>query len=220
MRFNDLFISYKIGLKNVGNNNQFTYWPLSRKVFMISSYTCASICSILFYFVQNSFLYILSGLSIIPLIVYSIIDFKRNNIIERLEKQYIPYSKKRMNMVIETLKKYNINIDDFNSIDMLIMEAELAQTKCDYLSQFKKSFKAFGAIIISIVSFTSNKIGTKATQTQLLDITGDAIIFILLLFTLYSFISYIVEILFCRDYIKYNELIYDLRQIKLFYSKN
>lgn len=103
---------------------------------------------------------------------------------------------------------------------MLIMEAELAQTKCDYLSQFKKSFKAFGAIIISIVSFTLNKIVTKATQTQLLDMTGNAIIFILLLFTLYSFISYIVEILFCRDYIKYNELIYDLRQIKLFYSKN
>ena len=104
MRFNDLFISYKIGLKNVGNNNQFTYWPLSRKVLMISSYTCVSICSILFYFVQNSFLYILSGLSIIPLIVYYIIDFRTNNIIERLEKQYIPYSKERMNMVIETLK--------------------------------------------------------------------------------------------------------------------
>ena len=136
-----------------------------------------------------------------------------------LENHYIPYSKKRMDMTIEVLKKYNINIENLDSIDMLITEAKHAQTSCDFLSQFKKPFKTLGAIIIPIVAFVAKKISEATTPTKMLNMATLAIILILLIFSLiFSFIP-IIKDLFYRDYNKYNELIYDLRQIKLFYAK-
>ena len=137
-----------------------------------------------------------------------------------LENHYIPYSEKRMNMTIEVLKKYNINIENLDSLDMLIDEAKYAQIQCDFLSQFKKPFKTLGAIIIPIVVFVAKKISEAATETQMLNMAILAIILILLIFSLiFSFVPIVRDLFYC-DYNRYNEFIYDLRQIKLFYSKN
>ena len=219
MRFSDLFISYKIGLKNIKSIILFTKLPLYRKVFMIIFLAGAIISGILLIFMQNVFSFIPAGISLISLIVFAIIDSRKSNLNVMLKSYYLPYSKKRMDMTIGVLKKYNINIDNLDSLDMLIMEATHAQTTCDFLSQFKKPFKTLGAIIIPIVVFVAKKISETATETQMLNMAGLAIILILLIFSLiFSFVP-IVRDLFYRDYNRYNEFIYDLRQIKLFYSK-
>ena len=159
------------------------------------------------------------GLSLISPIIFAIIDSKKDNLSVMLENHYIPYSEKRMNMTIEVLKKYNINIKNLDSLDMLITEAKYAQIQCDLFSQFKKPFKTLGAIIIPIVVFVAKKISETATETQILNIAGLTIILILLIFSLiFSFVP-VVRDLFYRDYSRYNEFIYDLRQVKLFYSK-
>lgn len=136
-----------------------------------------------------------------------------------LENHYIPYSEKRMDMTIEVLKKYKINIENVDSLDMLITEAKYAQAECDFLSQFEKPFKTLGAIIIPIVVFIAKKISESATPADILNIAALAIILILLIFSLiFSFVP-IIKDLFYRDYNKYTELMYDLRQVKLFYTK-
>lgn len=220
MRFSDLFISYKIGLKDIKSTIPFTKLPLYRKVFMIIFLTGTIISSILLIFMQNLFSFIPAGLSLISLIVFSIIDSRKSNLNVMLENHYIPYSERRMNMIIDVLKKYNINIENLDSLDMLIDEAKYAQIQCDFLSQFKKPFKTLGAIIIPIVVFVAKKISEAATETQMLNMAVLAIILILLIFSLiFSFVP-IVRDLFYRDYNRYNKFIYDLRQIKLFYSKN
>ncbi len=219
MRFSDLFISYKIGLKDIKSTIPFTKLPLYRKIFIIIFLAGITISGILFIFIQNIFSFIPTGFSLIALIIFSIIDSKKDNLKDMLENHYIPYSKKRMDMTIEVLKKYNINIENLDSIDMLITEAKHAQTSCDFLSQFKKPFKTLGAIIIPIVAFVAKKISEATTPTKMLNMATLAIILILLIFSLiFSFIP-IIKDLFYRDYNKYNELIYDLRQIKLFYAK-
>lgn len=219
MRFSNLFISYKIGLKDIKNTIPFTKLPLYRKVFMIIFLTGIIITGILLIFAQNIFLFIPVGLSLISIVIFAIIDSKKGNLSFMLENNYIPYSKKRMDMTIKVLKRYNINIENLDSLDMLIKEAKYAQAECDILSQFKKPFKTLGAIIIPIVVFVSKKICEVATPTNMLKIASLAIIFILLIFSLiFSFIP-ILKDLFYRDYNKYDELIYDIRQIKLFYAK-
>lgn len=40
-----------------------------------------------------------------------------------LQQHYAPYSEKRMNMTINVLKDYGIEIQNFDSLDMLIEEA-------------------------------------------------------------------------------------------------
>lgn len=219
MRFSDLFISYKIGLKDIKSTIQFTKLPLYRKIFTIIFLVGIPISGILFIFIQNIFSFIPIGFILIAFIIFTIIDSKKDNLKIMLENHYIPYSKKRMDMTIEVLKKYNINIENLDSLDMLIMEAKYAQTSCDFLSQLKKFFKTLGVIIIPFVAFVAKKIGEATTPTKLLNMAPLALILILLIFSLIFYCIPIIKDLFYRDYNKYNELIYDLRQIKLFYAK-
>ena len=219
MRFSDLFISYKIGLKDIKSSIPFTELPLYRKIFIIIFLTGIIISGILLIFKQNIFSFIPIGLSLISLIIFAIIDSKKSNLSHMLENYYIPYSEKRMDMIIEVLKKYKINIENADSLDMLITEAKYAQAECDFLSQFEKPFKTLGAIIIPVVVFISKKISEAATLTDILNMAALVIILILLIFSLiFSFVP-IIKDLFYRDYNKYTELMYDLRQVKLFYAK-
>lgn len=220
MRFCDLFISYKIGLKDTKNTIPFTKLPLYRKVFLVIFLTGIIISGVLLIFVQNIFSFIPAGVSFFSLEIFFIIDSQKSNTEIMLENYYIPYSEKRMNMTIEIFKKYNIDIDNLNSLDMLIEEAKYEQIKSDYLSQFKKPFKLLGSTIIPIIIFVAKKISESATETQMVNMAALTIILILLIFSLiFSFVP-IVKDIFYRDYNRYDEFIYDLRQIKLFYSKN
>lgn len=209
MRFSDLFISYKIGLKDIKSSIPFTELPLYRKIFIIIFLTGIIISGILLIFKQNIFSFIPIGLSLISLIIFAIIDSKKSNLSHMLENYYIPYSEKRMDMIIEVLKKYKINIENADSLDMLITEAKYAQAECDFLSQFEKPFKTLGAIIIPIVVFIVKKISESATPTDVIKMAALAIILILLIFSLiFSFVP-IIKDLFYRDYNKYTELMYD-----------
>jgi len=126
----------------------------------------------------------------------------------------------RMNMTIDVLKKFDINIENLDSLDMLIDEAKYAQIQCDYLSPLKKPLKTLGAIIIPIIVFVTEKIGDAATQEEMIFMAVQAIVLILLIFSLIFSLTPIVKDLLYRDYNKYDELISDLRQIKLFYTKD
>lgn len=219
MRFSDLFISYKIGLKGIESTIPFTELPLYRKITIVIFLIGIIISGILYIFIQNIFSFTPIALSLISLIIFAIIDSKKSTLSYMLENYYIPYSKERMDMTIEVLKKYKINIENVDSLDMLITEAKYAQAECDFLSQFKKSFKTLGSTIIPIVVSISKKISEIATLTDIINIGALEIILILLIFSfIFSFLP-IIKDLFYRDYNKYTELIYDIRQVKLFYAK-
>ncbi len=219
MRFSDLFIDYKIGLKGIKSTIKFTKLPLYRKVFLFIFSTVVISIGILFIFNQNTCSFILMVLSLLLLIIFNIIDSREENLIVMLENNYIPYSKKRMKMTINVLKKYNINFKDLESLDMLIAEAKNAQAEYDIFSKFKKPLKKLSAIIIAIVIYVAKKASEKLTLFQLLKLAPLAIILILIVFlTIFCFITIFKDLFYC-NYNKYNELIYDIRQIKLFYAK-
>ena len=100
MRFCDLFISYKIGLKNIKSTIPFTKLPLYRKIFLIILFASVITSSILLIFQQTWFSYIPIGFGILSLIVFFIIDSTKRNLEVMLKGHYIPYSEKRMLMTI------------------------------------------------------------------------------------------------------------------------
>lgn len=122
-------------------------------------------------------------------------------------------------MTINVLKNYEIDIHNNTSIDMLIEEAKLAQIQCDYIAPLKKPLKTLGAIIIPIIAFVAQKIGNAATTDEMITMAALVIILVLLTFSLIFSLTPIIKDILYRDYNKYNDLIYDLRQIKLFYTK-
>lgn len=218
MRFCDLFISYKIGLKNIKSTIPFTKLPLYRKVFMIILLTSFILGGILSIFDQILASYILIGLGVLSLIVFLILDSTKRNLKVMLKAHYIPYSEERMLMTINVLKKYKIDIHDYNVIDMLIEEAKLSQIQCNYIAPLKRPLKTLGAIIVPIIAFVAQKVGGAAGIDEMITMATQFIILILLIFSLILALIPIIKDFLYRDYNKYEDLIYDLRQIKLFYA--
>lgn len=101
MRFCDLFISYKIGLKNIKSTIPFTKLPLYRKIFVIILFASAITSGILLIFRQTWASYIPIGFGALSLIVFFIIDSTKRNLEVMLKEHYTPYSEKRMLMMLE-----------------------------------------------------------------------------------------------------------------------
>lgn len=120
MRFCDLFISYKFGLKDIKSTIPFTKLPLYRKVFIIILLVLLSLYVIFILFNQTFYSHVSIAVVIFLVIVFYIIERRKRNIKKILKNSYIPYSIKRINMVIGILQKYNIDINDIDSLNMLI----------------------------------------------------------------------------------------------------
>ncbi len=82
----------------------------------------------------------------------------------------------------------------------------------------KKPLKMLSAVIVPIVIYVANKIGDTASQNEVIQMSIITIIIILLVFSLILSLGSIAKDIFYHDYNKYQELIYDLRQVKLFYT--
>jgi hypothetical protein len=220
MRFCDLFISYKIGLKSIESNISFTKLPCYRKVYLLILEFCVIVSCILLIFHQIWLAFILAILGFISLIIFLIIDSKQKNLKIMLKKYYIPYSEKRMSMTIDILSKYKINIHDIKAINRLIKEAKKAQIRSDYFAPLKKPLKTLCAIVGPIVIFASKRIGESLTPDEMVVMAGQIIVYELLVFSLVFSITPIVKKVLYRDYNIYEEFMYDLRQIKIFYLKS
>ena len=102
MRFCDLFISYKIGLNNINNPTSFNKRLFYTKFFIILSvFTAIYLTFILFN--QTFYTCILVVMVIFLIVMSYILHYRNRDIKAILENSYIPYSKKRMNMIIDIL---------------------------------------------------------------------------------------------------------------------
>lgn len=168
MRFCDLFIAYKIGLKEIKNSIPFTKLPLYRKIAVILTFACAILSSIMLICHQVLIALITIIFALVSIAIFLIIDSTKNNLKTMLQNHYTPYSQKRMKMVLNLLENYKIDITDTSTIDLLIDEAQNAQLQSDYLALLKKPLKTLGTIIVPIVVYVAQKIGDTANQTEML----------------------------------------------------
>ena len=146
MRFCDFFISYKIGLKGIKSSIPFTKLPLYRKIAVITTFTTGILAIILGLINQQNVAFVVLILGILLMIIFLTIDSTKKSLDTMLQEHYIPYSQNRINMVIDLLKNYNVF--DNSSIDLLIVEAQDAQLRCDYFAPLKKPLKTLSTIII------------------------------------------------------------------------
>lgn len=219
MRFCDLFISYKIGLKDIKSTIPFTKLPLYRKVFIIILLVLTSLSLTFTLFNQIFYIYVSVALVFFSIVAFYMLEYRTRDIKTILKNSYIPYSIKRMNMVIGILQKYNIDINDIDKLNMLIDEAKHAQIQCDYLLQFKKPLKVLGASIVSIIGFLANKIFDAANPNEIIYVAIQTLNICLLIYVFIISVRPLLKDIFYSDYNKYDEFINDLRQIKLFYAK-
>ncbi len=220
MIFNNFFLDYKISLKNLKNYMKFKELATYRKIYIIL------FPLLLFLFLVCTFLkktkpsLILISLMFICTILLIIFDYKKENSKMMLNKHYLPNSKKRMNVVLKLLDKYNINVDDIDTIDRIIKEAKIHQKDFDYVSIIKKHAKSLSAAIGFLLTPAIDYIVETHTEIDNLNIYILASLAISMVYLILLFLEIIFKGLFYYEYKKYDELINDLRQIKIFYSNN
>ena len=195
MRFCDLFISYKIGLKDIKSTIPFTKLPLYRKIFVIILFASAIISFILSIFKLTWIAYIPLALGVISFIVFLIIDSFKRNLQVMLNEHYSPYSEKRMQMTVKVLNNYQISIHDFEAIDLLIEEAKIAQIQCDYLAPLKKPLKTLAAIIVPIIVYVAEKIGDSTSQNEMIIMAAQIITI-----DITYFLTYFFNHAYCKRY--------------------
>lgn len=220
MRFCDLFISYKIGLADIKSTIPFTKLPFYRKIAVVTTFLfgLSAIFMSIFKFYKITIFIII--IAIILILIFFKIDSAQKNLEKMLEDYYSPYSEKRMLMVSQVLKKYNLDINNMEIIDMLISEAKASQIQCDYLSSLKKPLKTLGALIVPIVVFVVQKISETISQEDMLTMALLSIVLILLVYSFILALTQMVKDILYRDYNRYDNFISDLHQIKIFYSAN
>ncbi|MFV0520712.1 MAG: hypothetical protein ACK5LY_10645 [Lachnospirales bacterium] len=218
MRFKDFFIEYEIERKRIKQNIPFNKLPLYRKIILTMLFLMLSITAISF----ALRIYIVSMISVILavvlIIIFIILDSTNKNLENMLENHYKPYSKQRMDSIKNLILKYKIDITNIDKIDLLILEATEQQKEFDYFLPFKKPAKTLYLMTIPIITFFASKFNLEYTKNELINI---AIIILVLCVGVYIsvwFVTYFIKEICFIQYRKYDELISDLKQIKIFYS--
>lgn len=221
MRFSDFFVSYKImssepskdssekkkELKYLQDNKGIVVLLLLFIVIVEAMLIYATAFGIVLYIVSMS-------------LVLGCFFYRREHNIQELKKRQKPermQSSERMKSLIELLNEYNIDINNIQKIDYLINEAEIARQKYDYFFQLEKLIKPMNAVRTCGLTFISNIFSAKqeGTINQLLMIGiiwSGGMVWI-------NLVAWLIKDTFFLNYKKCNELIVDLRQVKLFYSK-
>lgn len=224
MRFNNFFIAYKIALKELKHPIEFDKLPL-----------CLQICSILI-LIELAFVLIsiieaflipphtvicpfewTVSILVLTVLITLVISSRKSNLKYLLDTFQLPYSKKRMDALLNLLREHRIDYKDNDILDLLIEEAERAQSQCDFLAPFKQPLKTLSTITGPIIMIFVPKILDIIPQENIFYIIPLGILLILLCLPLILFIPHLVKELFYWEYKQYEELIYDLRQIKIFY---
>lgn len=220
MRFCDFFIEYKIGLKDIKILIPWKQLPLYRKNFvtilvalLITSGMVALLLNKVIFFVVIIFI----GVFVLG-IAFSIIDSTKQNQRKMLDDFYVLYSQKRMKMLFEILKKYQINYKDSDKINMLIAQAEKEKESNNPIVPLKKPFKILGTIIIPIVVYVAKELTDIVNKYELLTMTLIVCMVIICLFSIVISLYPVIKELYYIDGKKYDYLIYDLKQILIFYN--
>lgn len=219
MRFSDFFIDYKIRLKDIKSLIPFTQLPLYRKIAIVVLFIIAVTGLIAITTNHPCIAMLVFGILLLLSVVFILVDSKKTNLKIMLSEHYAPYSEARMEMMKELLNKYNIEINDTKTIDLLFEEAKKAQIQSNYLLPIIKPIKTLSTIIIPIIVYVAKKMGDLATIEEMLPVVLQIIVIIICAFSIIMAIISILKEFTFLDYNKYNELMDDLSQIKLFYSK-
>ena len=216
MRFCDFFIEYKLGLKEISKYITWPKLPLYKKICIIIMFICLS-AFITFSILQKDKLISLTTVfCVISLIVFLILDSTPKKQSQMLREHYKPYSNTRINMVMKLLNNYNISQFDTERIDLLINQAKEAQIAMDPFFSIIKPFKALCTIIVPISAYVAQKVADKSSVESLVIASIDLICIIICIFVIFDALFPIIRNLLYRDYSKYDDLIYDLNQIKIF----
>lgn len=219
MRFCDFFIEYKLEMRNIKSTIPWRELPFYRKLAIIFIFINGVIGLISYILRHERALLVFMSIFIITLVFVIVLDFKKENQRKMLDDHYIKYSQKRMENLLKILCKYNIDINNTETLNLLIVQAKESKIKYDPFLSLIRPLKILGTTIIPIITYVAHKFAETASISDLIFLSLKTIIIIICVFSIIISIAPTIKELLYRDYIHYDNLIYDINQVLIFYNK-
>lgn len=105
------------------------------------------------------------------LTICDVLNRSKENLKIILNNHHRIYSNNRMNMLKNIFQKYNLDISNASTIDLLIQEAKDAQIENNPFISINKPAKILLASIISIIAYVAKEIAKSFTTNELMYIT-------------------------------------------------
>lgn len=220
MIFENFFLDYKINLKEIKGFIKFKDQLTYRKFFLVFFPLLLILFLISLFFKYAILLFSSIILISASTVIVGILDNKTENKKVLFKEHYLPNSHKRINIVLKLLDKYNINVDDIDTVEKIIDEARIKQEELDYLSKIKEQIKAISGFIGFFITPFIKEVVASVIDTKNLNLYFFTILSIFAVYIILLSLEFFIRDFFYRDYNKLNELILDLRQITIFYSNN
>lgn len=153
---------------------------------------------------------LIGSIFIIIFLHKSLSDTRDLSVLIRNSKEY---STNRMNILLDLFKENNLPITT-QKIDLLIDEANQAKQDANLFLPIKKPVKDLSVLIVPITIYIIQQLFTSSN-------VGASNVILLLVYCILIFVAVYTLIPFIEGimYGIYDDLIYDLRQLKIFYVK-
>lgn len=211
MRFSTFMLSYKKKHKQLKSTITFRKLPFYQKIIVIIGFLmiiigcCFKIakCELAF-----GITLLIGSIFIIIFLHKSLSDTRDLSVLIQNSKEY---STDRMNILLDLENNLPITTQ---KIDLLIDEAKQAKQDANLFLPIKKPVKALSVLIVPITIYIIQQLFTSSN-------VGASNAILLLVYCIFIFVAVYTLIPFIEGimYGIYDDLIYDLRQLKIFYVK-
>jgi hypothetical protein len=141
---------------------------------------------------------------------------RKEDIKERLNKYYKPYSKKRMNELIALLRRYNIDTSNELQLKELINLTEDEKIRNSPVSGLTKPLGVISAAFVAVLGYLGKGVLEESSQIELIKIGSVSIaLFVIISAIMYTLWPVLMWIIF-RDAYKYEDLKNDIKQLIVF----
>lgn len=218
MDFRDVFISYRIGRKEINTFFRFRELPFHRQVavVLLSGWLIFSLLWNAIY--EEELIFTM----LIFLGMVFVISFFENTVsnLQYMKKLYHGHDEKRMSLIKRVLNEHQIDCTDAKKLDLLIDEAKEQQNN----NLFAGLFSQYHSVMVTmLIAFCNSYVGKITSDGMRMD----NIIYIIIFFSVFVLSVDIVCASFrdiCLlvangDYYIYEAFIHDLRQLKIFQNK-
>ncbi len=220
MRFSIFFMKYKMEIKGLSSTIKWEKLPSYRKVILIIVFVLLISLEIALILKKLMIALLILGALIVLAIIYGIIDSSKKNQEKMIKEHYEKYAEDRMKVVLKLLHEFSIDKNDEDRLRMLIEQAKEAKVDSDPIIPLVRPMKLLGTIIVPIVVAIANRLAEETNINKLIVWGAQIVIIAISVFAILIAILPLVKELIFRDGKRYDDLIYDINQVILFYSGN
>lgn len=207
--FEEFFIKYKIGLKDVEDKFTAKPVPMCRRIGGSVIVLASIVTGVMSCFYSTWYWWILLFIALVVLAVVNELENRKSKLMSICENYTSPKAEYRKCMLKRIIDEYKL---DAGCVDRLIELARIEQSKSDVFEYSKVPIPSSGLAVGTLI-YTVNRVVDTVNSEEMVNLAVIIMVGIVLAYSCKSLVIFLIRKAVCPDFFKYDELIFDLKQI-------